>query len=78
MQDKKWSWSNFETFIKCCWDSNDENNFLHKFLLINTQISKFLKAFTNGFSANMKLLKTQLHKIEQSGGFLGGILKGHF
>ena len=47
-------------------------------MLINTQISKFLKAFTNGFSANMKLLKTQLHKIEQSGGFLGGILNGRF
>ena len=58
--------------------SSDENNFLHKFLLINTQIWKFLKAFACGFSANMKLLKTHLHKIEQSRGFLGGILNSHF
>ena len=59
-------------------DSNDENNFLDQFLLTNTQISKLFKAFANRFSANMKLLKTQLHKIEQSEGFLGGLLKGHF
>ena len=44
-------------------DSNDENNFLHKLLLTKTQISKFYKAFANNSSANIKLLKTQLHKI---------------
>ena len=42
-------------------DSNDENNFPHKLLLINTQISKLCKAFANNFSANIKLAKTQLH-----------------
>ena len=52
-------------------DSNDENNFLHKLLLTKTQISKFYKAFANNSSANIKLLKTQLHKIGQSRGFLG-------
>ena len=55
-------------------DSTDENNFLHKLLLTNTQVSNLLKAFANGSSANMKLSKTQLHKIGQSGGFLGRIL----
>ena len=50
-------------------DSNDENNFSHKLLLTNTQVSKLRKAFANGSSANIKLSKTQLHKIEQSGGF---------
>ena len=55
-------------------DSNYENNFLHKLLLTNTQISKFLKAFANGSSANIKLSKTQLHKIGQSGWFLGRLL----
>ena len=56
-------------------DSNDENNFLHKLLLTNTQVSKFLNAsFANNSSANIKLSKTQLHKIGQSGGFLGRIL----
>ena len=43
-------------------------------LLTNTQVSKFRKAFANGSSANKKLLKTQLYKIGQSGGFLGRIL----
>ena len=28
-------------------DSNDENNFLHKLSLINTQVSKLRKAFAN-------------------------------
>ena len=44
-------------------DSNDENNFPHKMLLTNTQVSKLRKAFANGLSANIKLSKTQLHKI---------------
>ena len=52
-------------------DSNDENNFTHKLLLTNIQVSKLRKAFANGSSANIKLSKTQLHKIGQSGGFLG-------
>ena len=56
-------------------DSNDENNFLHKFLLTNTQVSKLCKAFTNASSANIKLSKTQLHKIGESGGFVGRLLR---
>ena len=40
-------------------------------LLTNTQVSKLRKAFANNSSANIKLSKTQLHKIGQSGGFLG-------
>ena len=55
-------------------DSNDENNFAQKLLLTNTQVSKLRKAFVNGSSANTKLSKTQLHKIGQSGGFLGRFL----
>ena len=39
-------------------DSNDENNFPHKLLLTNTQISKLHKAFTINSSANIKLSKT--------------------
>ena len=52
-------------------DSDDENNFLHKFLLTNTQVSKLRQAFANNSSANVKSSKTQLHKIGQSGEFLG-------
>ena len=55
-------------------DSNHKNNFLHKFLLTNTQVSKLRKAFANNSSANIKLSKTQLHKIGQSGEFLGRLL----
>ena len=33
------------------------------------------KSFANGFSANIKLSKTQPHKIGQSGGFLGRLLE---
>ena len=55
-------------------DSNDENNFPHKLLLINTQILRHRKAFVNYSSDNIKLSKTQLHKMGQSGGFLGRLL----
>ena len=47
-------------------DSNNENNFPHKLLLTNTQVSRLCKAFANDSSANTKLSKTQLHKIGQS------------
>ena len=46
-------------------NSNDKNNFPHKLLVTNTQVSRFCKAFANNFSANIKLSKTQLHKIVQ-------------
>ena len=52
-------------------DSNDENNFPHKLSLTDTQILKLHKIFANNSSANIKLSKTQLYKIGQSGGFLG-------
>ena len=55
-------------------DSNDENNFQHKLFLTNTQFQSFRKAFANNSSANIKLSKTQLHKIGQSEGFLDRIL----
>ena len=54
--------------------SNDEKNFPHKLLLTNTEVLRLRKAFSNGSSANIKLSKTQLHKIGQSGGFLGRLL----
>ena len=38
-------------------DSNDENNFPHKLLLTNTQVSRLCKAFANNSSANIKLSK---------------------
>ena len=55
-------------------DSADENNFPHKLLLTNTQVSQNRKAFGNGLSVNIKLSRTQLYKIVQSGGFSGRLL----
>ena len=43
----------------------------HILLLTNTQVSRLRKAFQNNSSADIKLLKTQLHKIVLSGEFLG-------
>ena len=45
--------------------SIDENNFLYKLLLTNTQVSKLLIAFADNSSANIKWSKTQLHKIRK-------------
>ena len=44
-------------------DSNDENNFLHKLFLTNTIVSRLYKGFASSSSTNIKLSKTQLHKI---------------
>ena len=55
-------------------NSNNETNFPHKLYLTNTQVLRFRKALANSLSANIKLLKTRLFKIGQSGGFLGRIL----
>ena len=49
--------------------SNGENNFGYKLLLTNIQVSKHYKALNNS-SANIKLSKTQFHKIEQLGRFV--------
>ena len=56
-------------------DSNDEKNFPHKLLLTNTKVSKLGKPFANNSLANINLSKIQLHKIGQSGGFLGRLLE---
>ena len=53
--------------------SNDETKIPHKILLTDTQVSKICKAFANDSLANIKLSKTQLSKIMQSGGFLTSI-----
>ena len=54
--------------------SDDETNFPHKLLLTNRQVSNLRKAFANHSSADIKLSKTQLSKMIQSGGFLGRLL----
>ena len=53
---------------------DNETNFPHKLLLTNRQVSNIRKTFENYLSADIKLSKTQLSKMIQSGGFLGRLL----
>ena len=55
-------------------DSNDEISFPHRLSLTNTHVTNLRKAFANGSSANIKLSKSQLHKIGKSGLLLGSLL----
>ena len=55
-------------------DLNDETNFPHKSLLTNVQVENLRKAFANKSSTDIKLSKTQLSRMIQSGGFLGRLL----
>ena len=53
---------------------DDETNFPHKLLLTNRQVENLRKAFANKSSTDIKLSKTQLSKMIQSGEFLGRLL----
>ena len=55
-------------------NSNDNTNFPHELLLTNRQVANIRKAFAKNTSTNIKLSKTQLSKMIQSGGFLGHLL----
>ena len=55
-------------------NSNDNTNFPHELLLTNRQVANTRKAFANHSSTDIKLSKTQLSKMIQSGGFLGKLL----
>ena len=55
-------------------DSNDNTNFPHELLLSNRQFANIRKAFANHSSIDIKLSKTQLSKMIQSGEFLGKLL----
>ena len=52
----------------------DENDLPHKLLITTRQKTKLRNAFNNNSSADIKLSKTQIPKIIQSGGFLGSLL----
>ena len=55
-------------------ESDDKTNLSHRLLLTDRQNTKFRKDFANNLSANIKLSKTQLSKIVESGGFLSRLL----
>ena len=52
-------------------NADDETNFLYKLSLTNRQVLNLRKVFANYLSTDIKLSKTQLSKMIQSGGFLG-------
>ena len=53
---------------------DDETNFPHKLLLTNRQVVNLGIAFVNYLSTDIKLSKTQISRMIQSGGFLGRFL----
>ena len=53
---------------------DNETNFPHQLLLTNRQVANIRKAFSNHSSIDIKLSKTQLSKMMQSGEFLGRLL----
>ena len=53
---------------------DNETDFRHQLLLTNRQVTNIRKAFPNNSSIDIKLSKTQLSKMIQSGGFLGRLL----
>ena len=55
-------------------NSNDNTNFPHELLVTNREVANIRKAFAKIKSIVIKLSKTQLSKMIQSGGFLGRLL----
>ena len=55
-------------------DFNDKINFPYVLLLTNRQVANLSKAFPNYLSTNIKLSKTQISKMIESGGFFGRLL----
>ena len=55
-------------------NANVNTNFPHELLLTNRQVANIRKTFAKNTSTDIKLSKTQLSKIIQSGGFFGNLL----
>ena len=53
---------------------DNETNFPHELLLNNRQVANLRKAFASYLSTDIKLSKTHLSKMIQSGGLLGRLL----
>ena len=54
--------------------SDDETNFSHKLVITNREVANLRKAFADKSSNDIKLSKTQISKMIQSGGFLVRLL----
>ena len=58
-------------------DSDDKISFRHELLITKRQVANLRKAFAKKSSTDIKLSKTQISKMIQSGGVLGRLL-GHY
>ena len=56
-------------------NSNDNTNFPHELLLTNRQVANIRKTFAKNTSTDIKLAKTQLSKMIQSGKLAGPLMK---
>ena len=65
---------NTGTTLRISFKMFDGNNLPHELLLTTRQKTKLRNAFNNNTSADIKLSKTQIAKIIQSGGFLRSLL----
>ena len=64
--------SDFKNKYQNVW--RKQSNLPHEFLLTTRQKNKLRNKFENNMSAGIRLPKTQISKIIQSGGFLGLLL----
>ena len=65
---------NTGTTLRINFNMCDGNDLPHELLLPTRQKTKLRNAFNNNTSADIKLSKTQIAKIIQSGGFLRSLL----
>ena len=66
--------NNTVTTLRISLKMRNENNLPHELLLTTRQKTKLRSALNNNMSTNLKLSKSQIIKIIQSGGFLGSLL----
>ena len=66
--------NNTGTIFRISFKIFDGNNLPHELLLMTRQKTKLRNAFNNSMSTDIKLSKSQITKIIQSGGFLGSLL----
>ena len=55
-------------------DSDDKTNLSYNLLITNRQVANLRKAFANNLSTDIKLSKTRISKMIQSGAFLVRVL----
>ena len=67
--------NNIRTTLRICLKMFDGDNLPHELLLTTREKMKLRNAFNNNMLTDIKLSKTQISKIIQSGAFLGSLSK---